>query len=51
LAEAATLRAEGKPEEAVRKAQEALDTLSLVATNDCADRFLIERLLVSRPAL
>lgn len=46
-AEAAVLLAEGRPEEAIQKAQDALASLALVKANDCADRFLIERLLVS----
>ena len=46
-AEAALLLAEGRPEEAIQKAEEALASLALVKANDCADRFLIERLLAS----
>lgn len=46
-AEAAVLLAEGRPEEAREKAQEALASLALVKANDCADRFLIERVIAS----
>ncbi len=46
-AEAAALLAEGRPEEATEKAQEALASLAFVKANDCADRFLIERVIAS----
>ena len=46
-AEAAMLLAEGRPEEAIQKAEEALASLAFVRANDCADRFLIERLITS----
>lgn len=46
-AEAAVLLAEGRPEEAIQKAEEALASLVFVKANDCADRFLIERVIAS----
>ena len=46
-AEAAALFAEGKPEKAIQKAEEALASLGFVKANDYADRFLIERLIIA----
>lgn len=46
-AEAAVLLTEGRPEEAIQKAEEALASLVFVKANDCADRCLIERVIAS----